>query len=210
MLDSNPSMLSCNVRLRLARRRLTALLAASLILQAGCAGTAPAQAISEKTGPYYADAQICRAKNPAKALPPGADPAAAVNTTGYLQCMKGMGYQQDARTDPLLVALKKCQQQGTPTVSASGATSMKPPTPAMVRQCLKLRGFPSAGQPPEPVKTATPPAETAAEAATPKAPTAQAHSKSKSNSKSRARASQSNSQEGIQTIYIPRRSTTPP
>ncbi len=206
MSDSNPCMSSYNARLRLARPRLTALLAASLILQAGCAGTAPAQAISEKTGPYYADAQICRAKNPAKALPPGADPAAAVEAKGYLQCMKGMGYQQDSRTDPLLVALKKCQQQGTPTVSASGATSMKPPTPAMVRQCLKLRGFPSAGQPPEPVQTAAPPAETAT--ATPS--TAATQTKSKSKSKSKARAAQSDSQEGIQTIYIPRRSTTPP
>ena len=208
MSDSNPCMSSYNARLRLVRRRLTALLAASLILQAGCAGTAPAQAVSEKTGPYYADAQICRAKNPAKALPPGADPAAAVDTAGYLQCMKGMGYQQDSRTDPLLVALKKCQQQGTPTVSASGATSMKPPTPAMVRQCLKLRGFPSAGQPPEPVQSAAPPAETATAAPPPTAATTQTQSKTKA--KSKARAAQSDSQEGIQTIYIPRRSTTPP
>lgn len=208
MSHSNPCILTCNARLRLARRRLTALLAASLILQAGCAGTAPAQAVSEKTGPYYADAQICRAKNPAKALPPGADPAAAVDATGYLRCMKGMGYQQDARTDPLLVALKKCQQQGTPTVSASGATSMKPPTPAMVRQCLKLRGFPSAGQPPEPVQTATPPAETA-KTATPSAAAA-TQTKSKTKAKNKARGVQEGSQEGIQTIYIPRRSTTPP
>jgi hypothetical protein len=76
----------------------------------------------------------------------------------------------------------------------------------MVRQCLKLRGFPSAGQPPEPVQTAAPPAETAT--ATPS--TAATQTKSKSKSKSRARAAQSDSQEGIQTIYIPRRSTTPP
>ena len=210
MSDSIPCMSSCNARLRLVRRRLTALLAASLILQAGCAGTAPAQAVSEKTGPYYADAQICRAKNPAKALPPGADPAAAVDTTGYLQCMKGMGYQQDSRTDPLLVALKKCQQQGTPTVSASGATSMKPPTPAMVRQCLKLRGFPSAGQAPEPVQSAAPPAETATAAAAPPPTAAATQTKSKTKAKAKARAAQSDSQEGIQTIYIPRRSTTPP
>lgn|GEM_PF-823442 len=208
MSHSNPCMSSFNAHLRLARRRLTALLTASLILQAGCAGTAPAQAVSEKTGPYYADAQICRAKNPAKALPPGADPAAAINATGYLQCMKGMGYQQDARTDPLLVALKKCQQQGIPTVSASGATSMKPPTPAMVRQCLKLRGFPSAGQPPEPVQTASPPVETAKTATPPAAAATQ--TKSKTKAKNKARAAQSDSQEGIQTIYIPRRSTTPP
>ena len=205
MRESIPCLFPRNARLRLVRPRLTTLLAASLILQAGCAGPAPAQAVSEKTGPYYADAQICRAKNPAKALPPGADPAAAVDATGYLKCMNRMGYQQEAKTDPLLVALKKCRQLGTPTVSASGATSVKPPTPAMVRQCLKQRGFPSSGQPPEPADASPPPAETAA-ASEPVQPAA---SPAKTKSRSKGHATQ-DSRERIQTIYIPRRGATPP
>lgn len=165
---------------------------ALLLLQTGCAANTPSEAVSQKTGPYYQDAQLCRARNPAKNLAASADPAANLNTSGYLKCMNQLGYQQDAKTDPLLVAMKKCQQQGTATVSASGATSVKPPSPAAVRTCLKQRGFPSAGKPPahdttaesSPAPTATLklPANNAPKPATPKP-----------------------GKERVQTIYIPKK-----
>jgi hypothetical protein len=173
---------------------------ALLLLQIGCAANTPAEAVSQKTGPYYQDAQLCRARNPAKNLAAGADPAANLNTSGYLKCMNQLGYQQDAKTDPLLVALKKCQQQGTATVSARGATTVKPPSHSAVRTCLKQRGFPSAGKPPAPADTSAhtaPPASagSAAPAATLKIP---ANSTKKS-------ASAKDSKERVQTIYIPRK-----
>jgi hypothetical protein len=117
-----------------------------LFLQTGCAANTPTQAYSAKTGPYYQDAQLCRARNPAKSPAPGADPAASLDRVGYLRCMNGMGYQQDAKTDPLLKALKVCQQ-GASTVSARGVKTVKPQTPAGLRDCLKHRGFPSAPAP---------------------------------------------------------------
>lgn len=175
-----------------------ALTLALLLLQGGCAANTPEAAVSEKTAPYYQDAQLCRAKNPAPTLPSGADPAANINTGGYLRCMNQLGYQQDAKTDPLLVALKKCRQMGTTSVSASGATSTRSPTPAAVRDCLKQRGFPSAGQPPAPAAAAEPEAPTPAPTATLKLP----------GKKAAAEASPDDSRERVQTIYIPRK--TPP
>jgi len=169
-----------------------------LLLQTGCAANTPAQAMAEKTDPYYQDAQLCRSQNPAKMLPPGVDPAARVDEAGYLQCLNKRGYQQEAKTDPLLVAIKKCQQQGgSKTVSASGATTVKPPKPEEVRQCLKLRGFPSTHFPPPPVASVD--SSTAAGASAPKATL-------KNMPKA---APDKDDRERVQTIYIPRKTKTP-
>ena len=130
----------------------------SLLLQTGCAANTPQQAMAEKTGPYYQDAQLCRAKSPLKPVPAGADPAVSLDSAAYLKCMSQFGYQQEAKTDPLLVALKTCQQQGTRTVSASGATQTRPPRPTDVRACLQQRGFPSTGFPPPPAGSPPTPA----------------------------------------------------
>ncbi len=167
------------------------------LLQTGCAANTPTAAISQKTGPYYQDAQLCRARNPAKTLPPGADPATHVDASGYLKCMTQFGYQQDAKTDPLLVAFKKCRQQGTVSVSASGATAVKPPQPAAVRECLKQRGFPSAGQPPIPAAASQPELKTAPASSGPSAAPGQTQPALVKDPKNR-----------VQTIYIPRK--TPP
>ena len=170
------------------------MLLTALLLYTGCAASLPpAQAVKEKTGPYYQDAQLCRAKSPTNPLPAGADPATSIDPTAYLKCMSQQGYQQEARTDPLLVAVGKCQQQGTKTVSASGATSVKPPSPMDVRDCLKLRGFPSTGTPPMPV-SATIPATPKTGIKNTQAPT----------------SSQKDDRQRIQTIYIPRKSTPSP
>lgn len=167
---------------------------ASLLLYTGCAASLPpAQAVKEKTGPYYQDAQLCRAKSPITPLPAGADPATSIDSTAYLKCMTQQGYQQEAKTDPLLVAIGKCQQQGTKTVSASGATSVKPPSPMEVRDCLKLRGFPSTGTPPASMPATLPAApKTGAKNIPPPA------------------SSQKDDRQRIQTIYIPRKSASSP
>ncbi len=142
-----------NVRAITERLRPYLGLAASLslfggLLGTGCAANTPKQGLAEKTQPYYLDAQLCRAKSPDKTLASGEDPAAHVDEAVYLKCMKQAGYQQEAKTDPLLVALKRCQKEGTRTVSASGEQGQVPPTPAAVRICLKSRGFPSTGEAP--------------------------------------------------------------
>ncbi len=175
---------------RLGRSRSACLMLGLLLLQTGCAANTPQEAMKEKTGPYYQDAQLCRAKSPAKTLPAGADPAAHIDADGYLRCLNQLGYQQDATTDPLLVALKKCQDQGgTRTVSASGATSVKPARPEEVRQCLKLRGFPSTGFPPPPVAVIPP----------------------RSTLKNVPEAAPANDdRERVQTIYIPRKAKASP
>jgi hypothetical protein len=106
--------------------------------------------------------------------------------------MNQLGYQQDAKTDPLLVALKKCQQPAPAGVSASGATTMKVPKPTAVRECLKQRGFPSAGKPPADDKTAE---SSPAPVATLKLPP--------NNAPKPATAKQG--KDRVQTIYIPKR-----
>lgn len=167
---------------------------ALLLLQGGCAANTPSEAVSEKTAPYYQDAQLCRAKNPPPNLPSGADPAANVDTGAYLRCMSQLGYQQDAKTDPLLVALKKCRQPGTASVSASGATSTRSPSPSAVRECLKQRGFPSAGQPPAPAAD-DPEAVRPPPTATLKLP----------GKKAATETPPDDPKERVQTIYIPRK-----
>ncbi len=129
-------------------RLAIALMLLTGLLGTGCAANTPKQGLAEKTQPYYQDAQLCRAKSPDKALPPGEDPAARVDQAAYLKCMKQAGYQQEANTDPLLAALKRCQKEGTKTVSASGEQGQLPPTPTAIRSCLKSRGFPSTGEAP--------------------------------------------------------------
>lgn len=175
-----------------------ALIFGLFLLQSGCAANTPAQARAEKIDPYYQDAQLCRSQNPAKMPPAGADPAASVDEAGYLQCLTKRGYQQEAKTDPLLVALRKCQQQGTKTVSASGTTGIKSPSPEEVRQCLKLRGFPSNQFPPPPV---APSASSAKPAAT---------SGSRATLKNVPGAVPTrDDRERVQTIYISRKTKTP-
>lgn len=163
-----------------------------LLLQTGCAANTPNAAVSQKTSPYYQDAQLCRAKNPAKPAAPGTDPAVSLNAPGYLKCMSQLGYAQDAKTDPLLVALKKCQQPAPAGVSASGVTTVKTPKPTAVRECLKQRGFPSAGKPPA--------ADTAAESAP--APVATLKLPAKSAPKP---ATAKTGKDRVQTIYIPKK-----
>ena len=183
---------------RLSPPQSACLMIGLLLLQTGCAANTPGQAMAEKTDPYYQDAQLCRSQNPAKILPAGADPAARVDEAGYLQCLNKRGYQQEAKTDPLLVALKKCQQQGgSKTVSASGATTIKPPKLEEVRQCLKLRGFPSTHFPPPPVAAASSLATGAATAP-------------KATLKNVPKAEPvKDDRERVQTIYIPRKTKTP-
>lgn len=185
-------------------RRASYLLSTVLLLQNGCAANTPTQAANEKTAPYYQDAQLCRARHPARSLAANVDPATTVDSAGYLKCMGQMGYQQDAKTDPLLVALKKCQSQGTTSVSASGAKSTQPPTPAAFRLCLKQRGFPSAGQPPAGSVIAGAPVASARspEAATPATPSSKTR---KSKTQGSTSASGKNDKDRVQTVYIPRR-----
>lgn len=93
-----------------------------------------------KTEPYYRDAQSCKSKNPSKASEGLSITEASIDETGYLMCMEDLGYQQEARTDPLLKALEKCQR-GVPNVSARGVTTMRAPTVPVFRDCMKSRGF---------------------------------------------------------------------
>lgn len=190
-----------------AWRRASYLLSTVLLLQNGCAANTPMQAAKAKTDPYYQDAQLCRAKNPAKGLAANVDPASAVSSDGYLKCLNGMGYKQDAKTDPLLVAIRKCQSQGTTSVSVSGAKTAQPPTPAAFRLCLKQRGFPSAGQPPAGAviagATAVPVESARALETDASAPASTPSKKGKSNKS--GTASGNDPKERVQTVYIPRR-----
>ena len=187
-------------------RRASYLLSTVLLLQNGCAANTPTQAANEKTAPYYQDAQLCRAKHPARSLAANVDPASALDSAGYLKCMGQMGYQQDAKTDPLLVALKKCQSQGTTSVSASGAKSTHPPTPAAFRLCLKQRGFPSAGQPPAgSVIAGAPAARVESTRTTEAAAPAPAPAKGKQGKSKSPNSASGNSKDRVQTVYIPRR-----
>lgn len=185
---------------RFTRLQVNGLTLALLLLQGGCAANTPNEAVGEKTAPYYQDAQLCRAKNPARTLPPGADPAANLDTDGYLRCMSQQGYQQDAKTDPLLVALKKCRQTGTTSVSASGATRTRAPSPAAVRDCLKQRGFPSTGEPPAAAAAVDQETPTPAPKATLKLPGKKTAGEE---------APPDAAKERIQTIYIPRKTPSP-
>lgn len=189
---------------RFSRPRSAPLIWAWLLLQTGCAANSPTEAANQKTTPYYQDAQLCRARHPARTIAPGADPAASIDAESYLRCMNQLGYQQDAKTDPLLVALRKCPQQGTAAVSASGAKTMRPPTQAAVRECLRLRGFPSAGQPPAPTASASGTAP-----ASPASPPAPASSPPAA-SATPAKPPRQPGRERIQTIYIPPRTTQNP
>ncbi len=93
-----------------------------------------------KTEPYYRDAQSCKSKNPSKSGESLSIAEASVDETGYLMCMEDLGYQQEARTDPLLKGLVKCQQS-VPNTSARGVTTMRAPTASVFRDCMKARGF---------------------------------------------------------------------
>lgn len=104
----------------------------------------------KKTAPYYQDAQICRSRSKMDPLPEGADPAITIDPSKYLTCINQMGYHQEAKTDPFLVAINRCHSQRTKSVSASGETQFRAPSQAQVRACLSARGFPSAGSPPNP------------------------------------------------------------
>ena len=104
----------------------------------------------KKTAPYYQDAQICRSRSKLDPLPDGADPATTIDASKFLSCINQMGYQQDAKTDPFLVAIQRCQAQRTKSVSASGEVAYRAPSQAQLRACLSTRGFPSAGAPPNP------------------------------------------------------------
>ncbi len=104
----------------------------------------------QKTAPYYQDAQLCRAKSVLDPLPEGADPATSIDPTKFIQCINQHGYQQEAKTDPFLVAVHRCRHHKTHSVSASGEEQMHAPSQAQVRACMVSRGFPSTGTPPHP------------------------------------------------------------
>jgi|APCry1669193181_1035450.scaffolds.fasta_scaffold00959_13 hypothetical protein len=104
----------------------------------------------KKTAPYYQDAQLCRSRSKVDPLPDGADPAITIDPSKYLSCINQMGYHQEAKTDPFLVAIHRCESQKTKSVSASGEVIHRSPSQAQVRACLATRGFPSAGTPPNP------------------------------------------------------------
>lgn len=104
----------------------------------------------KKTAPYYQDAQLCRSRSKVEPLPEGADPAITIDASKYLGCINQMGYHQEAKTDPFLVAIQRCHSQKTKAVSASGEVVYRSPSQAQVRACLATRGFPSAGSPPNP------------------------------------------------------------
>jgi len=65
----------------------------------------------KKTAPYYQDAQLCRSRSKVDPLPDGADPAITIDPSKYLTCINQMGYHQEAKTDPLLVAIQRCENQ---------------------------------------------------------------------------------------------------
>jgi hypothetical protein len=104
----------------------------------------------QKTAPYYQDAQLCRAKSVIDPLPEGADPATSIDPAKFIQCINQHGYQQEAKTDPFLVAVHRCRHHKTRAVSASGEEQMHAPSQAQVRACMVGRGFPSTGTPPHP------------------------------------------------------------
>lgn len=104
----------------------------------------------KKTSPYYQDAQICRSKSKVDPLPDGTDPATTIDPQKFLVCINQMGYHQDAKTDPLLVAIQRCYGQKTKSASISGEVVYRAPSQAQMRACLSDRGFPSAGTPPNP------------------------------------------------------------
>lgn len=119
--------------------------------QSVMADDATAHALAkQKTAPYYQDAQLCRAKSVIDALPEGADPLTSIDPGKFIPCINKKGYQQEAKTDPFLVAVQRCRQHKMRSVSASGEHHFHSPSQAQVRACLVGRGFPSTGTPPNP------------------------------------------------------------
>jgi hypothetical protein len=105
---------------------------------------------SQKTAPYYQDAQLCRAKSRLDPMPEGADPSISIDPQKFLRCINGMGYHQEAKSDPFMVALKRCFSEKRRSVSISGEEKLRAPSQAQVRACLATRGFLSTGTPPNP------------------------------------------------------------
>lgn len=126
------------------RHARLALLAAAALL-AACARS-PHQVLHDS---YHQDAEGCRARSPLNAtatargganlaVPPNAD----VDRPRFLACMQSLGYRQDAKSDPFLKALDKCQRVALKQRGADFDQSA-------FQSCLKQRGFrPEAGLPP--------------------------------------------------------------
>lgn len=106
--------------------------------------------VARKAAPYYRDAQICRARSPLSPPAEGKDPATQLNADAYLACLGQLGYRQDKKTDPLIVALKRCYAMRPRSVTASGESRYRAPSQAQMRVCLASRGFPSSGRAPDP------------------------------------------------------------
>jgi hypothetical protein len=117
-------------------------------LLGGCAGN-PHQAT---TGEYYRDARLCHAQNLIKPKVRtniggnlSEDIVAGVDTANYLKCMDRLGWQQDAKTDPLLKALEKCREKTGRQVTAAkepGGARLNPaPGRNAFQECLGQRGF---------------------------------------------------------------------
>lgn len=131
------------VRRRIAIPAGLALLALASLL-GGCAEN-PHQA---RTREYQRDSQICRAQHPlgpeVRKVPDGTDSLDAVtgiDTENYLHCMERLGYQQDAKTDPLLKALSVCRRNAERTDAGSPRKPGSPIDYSVFRACLKQRGI---------------------------------------------------------------------
>ena len=147
----NPSLTEIamtSVGRRRLLNRLHCLMLILALLVGGCAGT-PSGATSDE---YYRDAQLCRAQNPLKSKARSnlagnlaGEIVIGVDTTHYLQCMARLGWQQDAKTDPVLSALKKCQRKAERPAKATsepgGAKLSASLDRTAYRECLRQRGL---------------------------------------------------------------------
>jgi hypothetical protein len=118
------------------------------LLAGGCAGTSSRITSDE----YYRDAQLCRAQNflnskttsRHQAGTPSEEAIVGVDTARYLQCMARLGWQQDAKTDPVLRALEKCQRRAERrkvTAESGGAKPSVSLDQTAYRECLRQRGL---------------------------------------------------------------------
>lgn len=106
----------------------------------GCGSQNVHNTHTQARGNYLRDAEQCWSRNPqieAIATSSLASPPEQL----YLKCLNDLGYQQNAKTDPLLVAIRKCQSAGSQVFSASGEAYQSAATFATIEKCLVTRGF---------------------------------------------------------------------
>ena len=146
MIQALFSRISGRNRHRTARVGLS-FMAVALAL-AGCAEN-PHQVRARE---YHRDAAVCRAQNTlgpeARANSgevPALDAEIGIDIGKYLHCMERLGYQQDAKTDPLLKALSICGKAAARTVSGSRDRPNADFDHAAFRACLQQRGVEADG-----------------------------------------------------------------